>query len=95
MRCAWHDSTRDCDDTSAFDDQMDPSITALIERGHGEGTIDPTVPNAWIQQLLWALLYSAWEYIRQGGSRHEALTLALDSVRRLTTPAGDRETSTR
>lgn len=80
------DSTRECDDTTAFDAQLDPCVTALIERGHREGSIDPAVPNAWLQQLLWTLLYTAWEYIRQGASKHEALTLALDSLRRLTMP---------
>lgn len=83
---SYWESMKECEDGSAFDEQYDPSITALIERGHREGSIDPAVPNDWIQQVLWALLYSAWELIRQGGSRHEALTLALDSLRRLTTP---------
>ncbi|HYH12595.1 MAG TPA: TetR/AcrR family transcriptional regulator [Thermomicrobiales bacterium] len=85
---AYMESLKECDDGSSFNEQYDPSITALIERGHQDGTIDRAVPNAWLQQLLWALLYSAWELIRQGGSRHEALTLALDSLRRLTAPVG-------
>lgn len=86
---AYHDSTRDCEGTSAIDDQLDPSVTALIERGHREGSIDPAVPNAWLQQVMWSLLYSGWEYIRLGASRHETLTLVLDSMRRLTQPTGD------
>src|SRR5690554_5835008 len=63
---AWHDSLRECQDASELDEQLDPGITSLIERGHREGSIDPAVPNAWLQQLLWTLLYTAWEYIRQG-----------------------------
>ena len=81
-------SLKESEDGSGFSEQYDPSITALIERGHRDSTIDPAVPNAWIQQVMWALLYSAWELIGQGSSRHEALTLALDSLRRLTTPIG-------
>lgn len=84
----YMESMQECADGDAFDERMDPDMTTLIERGHRDGSIDPSIPNAWLQQLLWALLYSAWEYIRQGRSKHEALTLTLDSLRRLTTPAG-------
>lgn len=61
-------------------------MTSLIERGHADGTIDPEVPNAWLQQVIFALIYSGWEYIQQGVSKHEALTLTLNSLRRLTAP---------
>ncbi len=83
------DSLKECGDASSFDDQLDPNVSRLIERGHLDGTIDRAVPNAWIQHLLWALLYTAWEYARLGSSKHEALTLMLDSLRRLIAPAGN------
>ncbi len=83
---AYMESLNDGADPSDFYEQLDPDVTALIERGQADGTIAPDVPNAWLQQMLWALLYSGWEYARQGSSKHEALTLTLSSLRRLTAP---------
>ena len=75
-------------DQCGVEDDLGPNLTDLIARGHDDGTIDPTLPNGWIQQMLWALLYSAWEYIHSGGaSRHETLDLTLSTLRRLVTPA--------
>lgn len=62
-------------------------LRRLVERGHEEGTIDRDLPAEWLQQLLWALLYTAWE--AAGGmslpnqkplSRHEALRLCLRTL---------------
>lgn len=65
---------------------LGPGLSGLIERGQSEGTIDPSLPHAWIQQTLWALLYSAWEYIQQGTSKHDALTLCLTTLRKIISP---------
>lgn len=83
---AYMESLNERDENCSFDDQYDPHVTALIERGYREGSIDPSLPNAWLQQMLWALLYSAWEYIQQGASKHESLTLMIESLRRITAP---------
>lgn len=68
------------------DDWSYGEIASVIERGYADGSVDPRVPGDWLQQVLWALIYSGWEFIGQGASKHEALALTLDSLRRLATP---------
>jgi AcrR family transcriptional regulator len=68
------------------DESEDVAITQLIERGYEDGTIDPAIPNAWIQHTMYAMVYSAWDYIRAGHSRHEAAKLCEASIRKLITP---------
>jgi AcrR family transcriptional regulator len=68
------------------DESEDVAITRLIERGVAEGTIDPEIPNAWIQHAMYAMVYSAWDYIRSGHSRHEAAKLCEASIRKLIAP---------
>ena len=82
----YMESLHDNDGPNTIEEQLDPTLTRLIERGYHDGSIDPMIPNSWIQQLLWAVLYSGWEFIRMGGSKHEALQLTLESVRRMTSP---------
>jgi AcrR family transcriptional regulator len=89
----WHmimwvymESLREECGVDTFNAAVDPTIGALIARGYEDGTIDPSLPNAWIQHLLWALLYSAWEYVQQGESKHDALALALNSLGKLIRP---------
>lgn len=72
----------DCDPGSGYD----PDLSALIARGQADGTIDPALPVAWLNQLVWALLYTAWEYVRQGESKHQALELTLRSLHKVVTP---------
>lgn len=67
-------------------DALDPDVTTVIERGYADGTIDASLPNAWIQHTLWALLYSAWEYAKQGQSAHEALELTLRTLHKVVAP---------
>ncbi|BBH70565.1 TetR family transcriptional regulator [Actinoplanes sp. OR16] len=56
----------------------DPEFTALVARGHADGTIDPSLPADWVQSVLWAQLYAGWSYMaEQRVSRHEALRLVL------------------
>jgi TetR/AcrR family transcriptional repressor of lfrA len=68
------------------DESEDIAVTRLIDRGFADGTIDPTIPNAWIQHAMYAMVYSAWDYIRSGHSRHEAAKLCEASIRKLITP---------
>lgn len=61
----------------------DRAILAAIARGHAEGAIDPAMPAAWTQELIWALLYTAWEHARTHDvPKHEALGLCLRTLRR-------------
>ncbi len=70
----------------AISEELDPAIGALIARGHVDGSIDASMPNAWIQHLLWAVLYTAWEYVQMGESKHDALALALASLEKVIRP---------
>lgn len=76
------------DDSSREEpDSFDPDLAAVIERGYVDGTIDPLLPNAWIQQTMWAVLYSAQEYVRQGGLRHQGLDLTLRTLQKVIAPS--------
>lgn len=65
---------------------LDPDMAAVIERGYADGTIDPLLPNAWIQRTMWAVLYSAQELVRQGESRHRGLDLTLRTLQKVIAP---------
>lgn len=59
----------------------DRTLLSLVERGHREGTIDPAMSSEWVQQLVWSVLYSAWELVRGGSmAKHDALTLCLRTL---------------
>lgn len=67
--------------------ESDRAALAVIARGQADGTIDPAMPPAWIQQLIWSLLYTAWWHARTNEApKHEALSLCLRTVRRVVTP---------
>ena len=83
---SYLDSISEAQGSHASDGDLDPALSAVISRGHADGTIDATVPDPWLQQVLWALLYSAAAYARQGATKHAALTLLLTSLRRLAAP---------
>ncbi|WP_410605230.1 TetR/AcrR family transcriptional regulator [Amycolatopsis sp. lyj-90] len=61
----------------------DRVLLGLIERGHREGTVDPAMTKDWLLQLLWSLLYTAWEMVREKTPKHEALTLCLRSLEKV------------
>jgi AcrR family transcriptional regulator len=64
--------------------EHDRELSAAIERGQAEGTVDPELSAAWIQYTLWALLYSAWSMMReQSLPRHEAFELCRRSLAKL------------
>jgi len=59
----------------------DRELSAVVERGHRDGTIDPSLPPLWVQSILWSMLYAAWSLARDSGrSRHDALGLLLRSL---------------
>ncbi|MEU3626011.1 TetR family transcriptional regulator [Amycolatopsis coloradensis] len=63
----------------------DRVLLGLIERGHREGSVDPAMTKEWVQQLLWSLLYTAWEMVREKTPKHEALTLCIRSLEKVIT----------
>jgi hypothetical protein len=66
------------------DADPDRGLAATVARGRSEGTIAGDLTDAWIEQLVWALLYTAWNHAReQDIPRHEALDLCLRSLRKL------------
>ncbi|WP_433392553.1 TetR/AcrR family transcriptional regulator [Micromonospora sp. KLBMP9576] len=59
----------------------DPEFVAMVARGHRDGTIDPELPEGWVQSLIWSQLYAGWAYLAEtGASRHEVLRLILRTV---------------
>ncbi|MBB4660633.1 TetR/AcrR family transcriptional regulator [Conexibacter arvalis] len=58
-------------------------IGAVVARGHADGTIDPELTGAWVENLVWALLYSAWSHQREHDvPRQTSLDLCLRSLRK-------------
>ena len=67
--------------------ETDRAILELVARGQRDGTLDPGVPPSWVQQVLWALLYSAWEHARSSAaSRHDALGYCERALRKAIAP---------
>jgi AcrR family transcriptional regulator len=50
----------------ASEGRIDAPIRALIERGKRDGTFRAEVPSAWILHAMGALLFAAWEGVRDG-----------------------------
>lgn len=68
------------------DTDADRALVRLVERGQAKGEFDTELDAQWIAEVLWALLYAAWERSRQGSTKHEALTLCLRTLRKAATP---------
>jgi AcrR family transcriptional regulator len=61
----------------------DAALYRLVERGHAEGSIDRIVSPQWVQQILWAMLFAAWQYSREDCvPKHQALEMCLHSLRK-------------
>ncbi|PZT70465.1 TetR/AcrR family transcriptional regulator [Streptomyces sp. SW4] len=74
---------------SGWDEETpaDRALLRLVERGHAEGTVDAELSPAWVQSVLWSLLYSAWEHSRsRGATKHAALSLCLRTLRKTVAP---------
>ncbi|GIF72206.1 TetR/AcrR family transcriptional regulator [Asanoa siamensis] len=79
----------DClsESTPIVDDGCDDRFSAMIDRGHRDGTIDPGLPAPWLSSLMWSQLYAGWAYVTQhGASRHEVLNLLVRTVDGAVTP---------
>lgn len=67
--------------------EADRALLALVERGHAEGGIDPEQTGPWVTNLLWAMLYAAWQQTREYGMpKHTALRMCLRALRKAVTP---------
>jgi AcrR family transcriptional regulator len=63
--------------------ESDRALLALVERGRAEGTIDPELDPHWVVQVLWCLLYGAWEMPRWYGTpKHASVALCLRTLRK-------------
>ncbi|MEV0717003.1 TetR/AcrR family transcriptional regulator [Asanoa sp. NPDC050611] len=79
----------DClgDATPVVDDGCDDRFSAMIDRGHRDGTIDTGLPAPWLSSLMWSQLYAGWSYVTQyNASRHEVLDLLVRTVDGAVTP---------
>jgi len=69
------------DETPVVDDGCDDQFTAMVERGHRDGTIDICLPAPWLSSLMWSQLYAGWSYVAShNASRHEVLRLVVRTV---------------
>lgn len=67
----------------------DPQFSAVVERGHHDGTIDAELPANWLQSVLWSQLYAGWSYLADtGASRHEVLRLVARTLDGAIAPKG-------
>lgn len=66
----------------AEESEPDREFHRLIERGQAEGAIDGRLSPAWVQLVLWSLLSAAWQHVRDGAPRQEALDLCLLTLRK-------------
>ncbi|WP_240662613.1 TetR family transcriptional regulator [Streptomyces sp. WAC 06738] len=62
--------------------EADRALAGLVDRGREEGTLDGRLDTDWIVQLLWSLLYVAWQRKRGGDTTHNALSLCLYTLRK-------------
>lgn len=71
------------EDWARCDTDADRELAATVARGRREGSIAPDLTDGWIEQLVWALLYTAWNYGRANDvPRQEGLDLCLLSLRK-------------
>lgn len=64
------------------DTEADLALARLVDRGREEGTLDGRLDTDWIVQVLWSLLYVAWQRNRGGDTKHNALSLCLYTLRK-------------
>jgi AcrR family transcriptional regulator len=48
------------------EERISEPMRALIRRGKADGTFRPDVPDAWVMNAMGALLFAAWEGVRDG-----------------------------
>lgn len=69
------------------DTDADRTLLGVVERGHEDGTVDRELEPRWVQELVWCLLFSAWQHARSdSGTKHNALSLSLRSLAKVLAP---------
>ncbi|MFD4831358.1 TetR/AcrR family transcriptional regulator [Streptomyces uncialis] len=59
----------------------DVALRSLLGRGRAEGTLDARFTAAWMEQLMWSTLYTAWTHVRDHeASKHDSLAACLLSL---------------
>ncbi|MGG5753616.1 TetR/AcrR family transcriptional regulator [Zafaria sp. Z1313] len=70
------------------EDYDDAALRRLVERGHADGSIDSSLPSAWITSVVWSMLYGAWEFERSGAAtRHEVREFYIGTLTKVLAPA--------
>ena len=64
------------------DDREHDDLAGIIDRARTEGSVAATIPDLWVTNLFYNLLYTAAETSQQGLPRHVAADLAVASFRR-------------
>lgn len=73
---------------SAAERPADAALADAVRRGQAEGSIDGELPEGWVENVIWAQLYTAWAYARAADvPRQDAIDLCVRSVRKVLAPA--------
>lgn len=73
-------------DPSRQEDDIDVELGKMITQGQKDGVIDATLPADWFQHAMYAIVYTAWEYERNGHAHAEAAMMVMVSMRKLLAP---------
>ncbi|MCP2165207.1 transcriptional regulator, TetR family [Goodfellowiella coeruleoviolacea] len=80
---------RDLGPTPAGQQLPDDPVLGLIRRGQADGVFDAEVSAGWLQQVLWALLYTAFEQVERGTlARYDVVPTVLRTLERGITATG-------
>lgn len=75
------------EDWGRYEIAPERGVGAAVARGQADGTIDPTLPAEWVENHLWALLYTSWSYGRENDvPRQTTLDLCVVSLRKVLAP---------
>lgn len=73
-------------ESSEQEDDIDVELGKMIAQGQVDGVIDASMPSDWFQHAMYAIVYSAWEYERNGHAHAEAAMMVMVSMRKLLAP---------
>ncbi len=63
------------------------ALAAAVARGHDDRTIDGSLPSGWVENVIWAQLYTAWAYAKTADvPRQDAIDLCARSVLKVLAP---------
>jgi TetR/AcrR family transcriptional repressor of lfrA len=44
--------------------RADQGVRSLVERGHRDGSVAVELSPAWVEAMLWSMLYASWDFLR-------------------------------